>query len=122
MLREEILTDEAADRLWQSLHRDVRSNITGKVIAPDLDDAVFSTAWFAAIEYKSALERQLLSWTEKGSVGTQFSTTRLKKYQRLFVSNTRDNLEDQRFTYETLARLAKLLDEWAERAIELGLI
>lgn len=112
------LLDEAAEAIMR--HPSVTSNITGKVIAPDLDDEVFATAWFAAVEYKSMLELQLLQWSRRGTMpGHEMPK---KKWRRLYISNTRDNLEDQRYTYETLARLAKLLDEWAERAINLGLI
>jgi hypothetical protein len=108
------------DLIGEAYDRYVKSNITGKVIAPELDDEIFAAAWFAAVEYKTSLELQLLSWARKGAMPGHLLPE--KKFQRLFISNTRDNLEDQRFTYESLARLARLLDEWAERAIKLGLI
>jgi hypothetical protein len=93
---------------------------SGKAIAPDLDDEQFATTWFALQEYKTMLEMQLFQWTRRGTMIGHVRSK--KKWQRLHVSNTPFNLEDQEFTYQSLHRLAKQLFAWLPRAQALGLI
>lgn len=88
--------------------------------APDLDDKQFASTWFAVLEYKTMLEQQLYALTRKAS-GPLVHVPHLKKWQKLYVSNSSANIEEQRYIYDTLAQLTGTLDQWTPRAVELDL-
>jgi hypothetical protein len=86
-------------------------------IAPDLSDTQFASVWFATLEYKTFLEQQLLKLTKRAH-GPLLHVKGMKKWQKLYISNSPENIEDQRWTYETLAELTSTLDQWSARAVE----
>ena len=89
-------------------------------IAPDLDDLQFASVWFATLEYKTMLEQQLYALTHKAK-GPLLHQRGLKKYQKLYLSNSPTNIEDQAYAYATLAELTRTLFQWTPRAVELEL-
>jgi hypothetical protein len=90
-------------------------------IAPDLDNLQFTSVWFATLEYKTMLEQQLYALTKKAH-GPMLHQRGLKRWQRLYVSNSPENIEDQSYIYASLAELSRTLDQWMPRAVEMDLI
>jgi hypothetical protein len=109
------------DELIDNLHWKIPTPVRKKVpIAPDLDDLQFASTWFAVLEYKTMLEQQLYALTRRAK-GPMLHQRGLKKYQRLYLSNSPANIEDQAYAYATLAELSRTLEQWTPRAVEMDL-
>ncbi|SRR5216684_1138537 len=96
-------------------------DMSGKVILPTTTDMTFATIWFALLEYKTLLETSIVKMMQQSQNELLNEKYELEPWRAFYVDNTPENLEDQAFLYETLTKVAALLNEYTARARKLSL-